>query len=435
MSFRVAAPLLVGLADGGVVQVREWSLRALYSHELEARDLAGASLSIPFQGVNIFFPVTLEPGAAAGEFLLRGLSGRQREVLALFYRNLLSGRMAAVADVITALDTPVDLVPLTETEEERAAATLGATPRPVRVVAHLVIYALLAVAVFGYLGQAVYQRLDRVPLLNARVTADEHVLGAPSAAAVGEILVVPGAVVAAGTPLMRLAAPETRQALDALAPAIARSEAELADVEMRLAAHLALQAATAAGGESAGGKAGDAGVALAPGDYHDVRLRLEDELRARARDLRLLETEAGRLRAVLAALDLGAPVAGRVLAIAAVPGQAVAAGTPLLTLEREGARTVDGWLPDALSGAVWIGMAAEVRLTREGRPVTLAGRVADIRAGAPPADPEGAIQLRITLDAADDGELRGLLEPGAPVRATVRRDLWRRWLGLAAAAG
>lgn len=428
-SFRVAAPLLVGLADGAVVQVREWSLRALYSLELESCDLDGASLSIPFQGVHIFFPVTLERGANPGETLLRGMTGRQREVLALFYRNLLSGRMAAVADVITALDTPVDLVPLTETEEERAAAVQGQSPRPVRVAAHLMVYVLLAVVTFGYLATVAYQRFDSVPLQNARVTADLRVLSAPAVAVVGETPVAAGSAVAAGALLVRLAAPETRRALDDLTVAIARVEAQVRDVEMRLAAHLAVRGAAVDGG------AEDPGVPLQPGDFHDVRMRLEDELRDRGRDLRLLQAEAGRLREALAALEVRAPAAGRVLAVEVVPGQAVGAGAPLVAFEADGPRTIDGWLPDALSGAVWAGMPATVRLTRAGAPVTIAGRVAEIQAEARPGEVEGAIRLRIALDALSEAEARDLLAVGAPVRASVRRGVWRRWLGLAADGG
>ncbi|MCL4186983.1 MAG: HlyD family efflux transporter periplasmic adaptor subunit [Rhodobacteraceae bacterium] len=429
MSFRVAAPLLVGLADGSVVQVREWSLRALYSAELAGSELAGASLSIPFQGVHIFFPVTLEPGTVPGEVLLKELSGRQREVLALFYRNLLSGRMAAVADVITALDTPVDLVPLTETDRERTAATAGMSPRPVRVVAHLLVYLALAAAVFGYLAYAVYQRFDSVPLQNARVTADLRVLAAPAVAVVGEVLAVPGAAVAAGAPLMRLSAPETRRTLEELMLAIERNTAQVRDVEMRLAAHLAVRgAAVEAGAE-------DPGVPLQPGDFHDVRMRLEDELRDRARDLRVLQAEAGRLREALAALDVLAPTSGRVLAVEVAPGQAVGAGTPLVAFESDGPRTVDGWLPDALAGSVWTGMRASVRLSREGTPVVLAGRVADIQAEARPGNTAGAIRLRIALDALSEAETREILGVGAPVRASVARGVWRRWLGLPAVDG
>lgn len=428
-SFRVAAPLLVGLADGSVVQVREWSLRALYSPELEDCDLDGASLSIPFQGVHIFFPVTLERGASPGETLLRGLTGRQREVLALFYRNLLSGRMAAVADVITALDTPVDLVPLTETEEERAAATAGQSPRPLRVASHMLVYVLLAVLTFGYLATLAYQRLDRVPLQNARVTADLRLLSAPLAAVVGETLVAAGGAVEAGAPLVRLAAPETERAIDDLSAAMGRAEAQVRDVEMRLAAHLAVRGAAVAGG------AEDPGVPLQPGDFHDVRMRLEDELRDRGRDLRLLQAESGRLREALAALEVRAPAAGRVLTVEVVPGQAVGAGEPLVTFEADGPRTIDGWLPDALSGAVWAGMPATVRLTRAGEPVSVEGRVAEIQAEARPGTVEGAIRLRIALDALSEEEARDLLTVGAPVRASVRRSVWRRWLGLAPAAG
>lgn len=79
------------------------------------------------------FPVRLFKQENEGLVSLEGLSGRQRETLALFYRSLLSGKMASSGDVITRLDTPVDLVPMEQTEEEQAEQPVKFTPRPIRV--------------------------------------------------------------------------------------------------------------------------------------------------------------------------------------------------------------------------------------------------------------------------------------------------------------
>ena len=91
------------------------------------------TLSIPFQGVDVRFPVRLFKQENEGLVSLEGLSGRQRETLALFYRSLLSGKMASSGDVITRLDTPVDLVPMEQTEEEQAEQPVKFIPRPIRV--------------------------------------------------------------------------------------------------------------------------------------------------------------------------------------------------------------------------------------------------------------------------------------------------------------
>ena len=52
------------------------------------------------------------------------MNSRQRETLALFYRNL-SGKMATTTDMITALDTPVDPVPMDEPKPSARASGGG----------------------------------------------------------------------------------------------------------------------------------------------------------------------------------------------------------------------------------------------------------------------------------------------------------------------
>ncbi|MCC5973804.1 MAG: hypothetical protein JJT81_07090 [Rubellimicrobium sp.] len=160
--FRIAAPLIVGFPDGASLRVTQWNLRALYDARLAERDLTGAMLSVPFQGVGVYFEVTLTPGDTPDEFLFEGLTGRQRETLGLFYRNLLSGRMAVTSDIITSLDTPVDLVPMEETEAEARVATSNRTPRPMRAMASLAVYVLIFVLVFSYLGALVIDRLSTI---------------------------------------------------------------------------------------------------------------------------------------------------------------------------------------------------------------------------------------------------------------------------------
>lgn len=434
-SFRVAAPLLVGLGDGSVVRVREWSLRALYSAEFEGRDLEGASLSIPFQGVQIWFPVTLVPGERPGEVLLEGLNGRQRETLALFYRNLLSGRMAATDELITALDTPVDLVPLDETEGERAAATARAPARTPRIVVNVLAYLVLAAVVFGWLGTLAYNRFNVLPLANARVAAATTLLTAPVPAVVAEIAAAEGVEVPAGALLVRLRAPELQRALDDLAGPLVRAEAALAAVERRIDAHAAQRAAARAAAPR-GPEAFDSGVPAAPGDFHDIRLRLEAELRDRERDLRLIEEEAGRLRDALSMLEIRAPEAGRVVALHAAPAQTVAAGAALVLFEGGRRRGVEGWLADTFADAVWPGMRATVRLRRDGRLEQLPGTVVSAEGAGPEAAARaGAIRVQVALDGLSADETRALLPIGAPVRVTLSRELWRGWLGLRAEGG
>lgn len=177
--FRIAAPLIVGFPDGASLRVTQWNLRALYDARLAERDLTGAMLSVPFQGVGVYFEVTLTPGEGPDEFLFEGLTGRQRETLALFYRNLLSGRMAVTSDIITSLDTPVDLVPMEETATEARVATMARTPRPMRALASLAVYVLIFVLVFSYLGALVIDRLSTIHVMagHAARAADDTLAG------------------------------------------------------------------------------------------------------------------------------------------------------------------------------------------------------------------------------------------------------------------
>jgi len=167
--YRVTAPLMLSLADGTTVKLRQWTTRAVYDPALEGADLSGALLSIPFQGVTITFAVALVPGDLPREFLFDGLNSRQREILGLFHKNLLSGRMVDTGEMITALDAPVDLVPMEETPRERVAATADLIPQGWRAAGMVAVYAGLFVLVFGFLGGLAFNRLNWVETPVAQV--------------------------------------------------------------------------------------------------------------------------------------------------------------------------------------------------------------------------------------------------------------------------
>ncbi|MEO1797222.1 MAG: hypothetical protein AAFR53_09420, partial [Pseudomonadota bacterium] len=103
LSFQVRAPLGLELSTGERLTVSDWSLEGFeFPHESDVLPKE-AVLSIPFQGVDIRFPITLAR-QGTGKFLtFEGLSGRQRETLAVFYRSILSGKMASTEEVITSL--------------------------------------------------------------------------------------------------------------------------------------------------------------------------------------------------------------------------------------------------------------------------------------------------------------------------------------------
>ena len=118
LSFQVRAPPKLELVSGDILKVENWSLRGIeFPGNAEVLPQK-AQLSIPFQGVDIQFPVPFKPADEEGWLEFDELTGRQRETLAVFYRSILSGKMASTEEVITSLDTPVDLIPMGETDEE-----------------------------------------------------------------------------------------------------------------------------------------------------------------------------------------------------------------------------------------------------------------------------------------------------------------------------
>ena len=101
MAFRMRAPLGLTLRDGTRARIEDWSMRGFRAPGLMEKDVSEAVLAIPFQGVVLSFPIKLHPSDEPDFYEFREMNGRQRETLALFYRNLLSGKMATTTDMIT----------------------------------------------------------------------------------------------------------------------------------------------------------------------------------------------------------------------------------------------------------------------------------------------------------------------------------------------
>ena len=208
LSFQVRAPLGLDLSTGERVVISNWSLKGI---ELpgtpDVLPVAG-TLSIPFQGVDIRFPVRFRTASGSDFLEFDGLTGRQRETLAVFYRSILSGRMASTEDIITSLDTPVDLVPMEETEDERLSATAGTAPRAVRAGWNIAFYLALAVIVFGIVGNQVWTRLNTIGVGQARVEAPLVEHRAADGGYVDRVLVSEGQSVDQGQTLIVLSSPE-----------------------------------------------------------------------------------------------------------------------------------------------------------------------------------------------------------------------------------
>lgn len=424
----VIAPLILTMPDGRRLTARKWSLSGIRDAILTGEDLTDARLMIPFQGIEVGFPVLLTPSADGTFWAFEGLTGRQREALGLFYRNLMTGKMAATDEVITALDTPVDLVPMGETDEEKAVGKAKVKPRALRVVWNLVYYTLLLAVVGGYLGSLVWKRLDHVLLSNARYVAPYVELAAPNAGFVAQILAADQTAVAAGALLIRMTDPEADAGLADVRGLITQAELRLAEVEARQNAHLAGRAAARAA--AADPDQLDAGVSVLPGDFHDIRQRLEQDARMIALELRALRTERGRLRDRARALEVLAPASGRVDRVLVAQAAYQRVGTPLLVFETDAPRRVLGWLDASEAAHVWQGMRASVRYSVAGETYAAAATVTAIEAGTDPMRPDAyGLVVHLELTGLSLAATRALLPHNAAVEVRLHRDLAQRWFG------
>lgn len=456
LAFRMRAPLGLTLRDGTRTRVEEWSMRGVTVRDVGDRDVSDAVLAIPFQGVVISFPVYLEPGDQPDFFEFRGLNGRQRETLALFYRNLLSGKMASTADMITALDTPVDLIPMEETEEERAKAVAGRSARWRRVATALSIYTLLFVLIFGYLGNLAWNRLNHISLDQPRFIAPIETLNAPKPAFVGEVFVEVGQQVAAGTPLMGLNDPEAQARLDEIRFERTNAERALAQVEARLDNHLQRQTEARAPFEAVlaealetrrltdflGGyqmsevdaaleqlRQFDLGLSFLSRDYNDVLTQLRQLQAERRQVLGQFERQEANALAAMDALRIVAPRAGAVSDMLVQPGQYLSTGTELLIFEADGPRQVRGWLDNRFADEVFEGMPAKVIYNRGGTRQRIDGQIASVEAGMNPVAPDqyGMI-ITVAASGMTAAETRAMFPVNAPAAVKLDRGWFDDWL-------
>lgn len=460
LSFQVRAPLGLELATGDTVTVTQWSLNGLeFPGDSDLLPSQGI-LSIPFQGVDIRFPVRFKPSAGSRTLVFDGLTGRQRETLAVFYRSILSGRMASTEEVITSLDTPVDLVPMEETEEEKQTAVQGKAPRALRVVWSLFTYGLIGVLVFGMLGQQIWSRVSTISVGQARVVADLIEHRAPEGAYVERIHARPGDRVRQGQTLVVLSRPGHNGTLTRVRSDIRRAEADAAQTRKALALHLeglrdarypyeaALAEAIARRSQQdfLGGydlhavrralqalALFDAEVSQRPDDFHARREYLMDTLRGQKDRLAQLKRQLSAEKSIGGAANIVALADGVVTDLPVFEDQFLSRGDVALTLETTTSRQVVGWLSEDMAAAVYPGMSAEMVANSAGKVRRIQGAVTEIVAMANP-DRAGAFGLRVIV-LPDPGVLRDapeLLRPDAPLKLSLDRAhpwldaLWKR---------
>lgn len=149
LTHTVAAPLLLDIGGQHGLEVERWSLDGLHP-PAALRGTGGAAwLTIPYQGFGITLGVNLRRDPETGLMRFERLGVREARVLQHVYRALISGRAVAMDRIITAMDTPVEPVPMAQTPAESVAQSRASLPRPLRIAAALAFWGVMSVFAYG----------------------------------------------------------------------------------------------------------------------------------------------------------------------------------------------------------------------------------------------------------------------------------------------
>lgn len=454
LEYKVRAPLRLELQSGENVVVREWSQSGLtYPSDTDVLPKKGF-LTIPFQGVDVRFPVAFKKGQGPQDLTFHNLTGRQRETLGMFYRLILSGKMAATDEVITSLDTPVDLVPMGETEEEEAEGKTKAKPRILRIIWNVVFYAILAFVLFGLIGTQIWDRLSSVPLSNGRVVAPITQYPTGEAAYVDAILVVPGDAVRKGDTMIRLSNPDQNAELEDIRRDISRARARVREARALYQRHLeegntiraqlladyqaAIQPLSyrhfTSGWHQEGVQAAlaqlkryDAEISVLPGDFYDLLRQFKSQFDDAKEIERRLKRDLSNAKDAARTADIVADRDGRVTEILVFENEYLPRGKITATLEENTPRFVRAWLNEARAEAIYVGMDTEVRFRAADGKRLHEGVIEDITAGVDPTTDNGfGMIVSVRLLGFDLDSSRTALRPDAPVRVRALKD-WRAY--------
>lgn len=447
---KVNAVLHLETPAGEVVTIARWSLAALIWPQDAPPCPKTGTLSVPFQGVDVRFPVRLESNDETDEVTLKGLSGRQRETLALFYRALLSGKMASSSEVITSLDTPVDLVPMEETASEAKSTKLIGKFRLLRVVVNTVTYLVLAAFVVGVIGNNILTNLDRIDIQHGRVMAPMAELPALRNGYVDKINVTAGQRVTAGTPLIEITDPIYAAELQKAEAELEVAQASLAVVQF---AETELDRLT----DEPDLLIRLAGVARIYHDFSqsnefdDIRRRwinlrdrdpeaavrfdplritqrlLDSEIRSAELEVNKRQADLEGRQALVASTQIVAQYPGVIQEVLVREGQYLTSSELALTMERQEARLTMGWVSERFAETIYIGMPASIGFNEGGDKKLVNGTVVDVMAGDHPERPgEFGIIVTVQPSGMELNEVRARLRIGAPVNLEADRQIYSR---------
>ncbi|MFY0679464.1 MAG: HlyD family efflux transporter periplasmic adaptor subunit [Thalassovita sp.] len=452
LDLKVSAALCLETPQGDIVRVERWSLAALVWPEDGPECPATGTLSVPFQGVDVRFPVRLERIEDSNDIAFKGLSGRQRETLALFYRSLLSGRMVASEDVIKSLDTPLDLVPMGETESEKSAATAGRWrhAKVLRAVIHVATYVACMALVVGVVGSNILTNLDRIDIRHGRVQAPIQTLVSLRDSYVGKILVAPGDRVKAGDVLISMSDPAVTAKLSEARSRLSdatrhRNTLTRALTELEKLRHEPADEIRMAGA----GRIYEAHVArrgfgdllwqwdelkqqdlVAANEYDPVEVTyrlVQAQLSEKQLLVKTLRARRDGQKGLAAATDVVADTDGVVGDVLVRQGQFLAQGVPVVTLEQDAMRDVVGWASERYAQTIHVGMPARIGVNSRGEKQVLRAVVTDVAAGGIPERPgEYGIVVTVQPISLSVADSRQILAQGAPVKLEAERRILDR---------
>lgn len=451
LSFKVAAPLFLHAPDGQVITIERWSLSGFSIDGVKGELPQGLRLSIPFQGVEVQFPIEVKRNGDGDLFEFHNLTVRQRETLSVFYKGVLSGRMVSTDDVITSLDTPVDLVPMEETDEEKAAGIAKARPRILRIIWNVIFYALLSAFLVGFVGQQIWLRLSSIELDHARFVAPVVSYMAPERAYVHKIYVQAGDNVKAGDILVRLEDPAREGQVDAVRTEIRIAERRLGQAMEQLERHIgrkdkfrepylqefyrawrpwnaveprALYYPAPIEKAWQALRHFDLGLELHSGGYQDMLLEFQRRIDEYDLDFRRWKRELRNRKTAADELNIIASTDGTILEILVVKESYVKRSDVVVIVEKNTPRVVVGWLDDQMVGSVYIGMPAAVDYFYKGQSSSITGQIVDIQAGVNDTQPDKfGMVVTIKADNAGLKNTRKWFRHNAPAGITLKRNL------------
>lgn len=457
LSFSVTAPLHLHKANGCLLKADRWSLAGIWLSP-DQGDLAGeVILSVPFQGVDVSFPAQLKATATPGHYTFFGLTVRQRETIAAFHRGVLSGQMVSTNEMITSLDTPVDLVPMGETVQEEEAGLAKAKPRFLRIIWQVLFYTLAASLLVFFLVGLVWQRLNHVRLDHGRFVAPITDYKAPEAGYVTGVYVGIGDPVKAGDILARIEDPDRESEVEDVRAEVILAERRLSTANERLEQHVtqrSLQHVTLLANFERlwqPWQRNDPHLFDYPADieaarqalymldrhrdqaapaYLEMLSTLEGLVGERDLDLRRWKRELRHRKAAADELVIRAKYAGIVFDIHTLKGSYVARTDLVVEVEDNTPRIAVGWVDDSMATTIYIGMQADISYLFRGQSKRISGKVTDIQAGTDIAQPDKfGMVVSIAADNAGLKKTRKWFRRNAPTHIRLKRQLFNSWIG------